>query len=163
MWRLKLNTYWYHILSTLNLRVKPQKIQKKYFLSMGPREHPERRGATCSSTGTPKVPFSAKMTKMPLVNLGLTEGQIGWKSSQSNTFHSFSSNPSFSKIFSHFDQIWPSLTQSQPWMDPKILILIWPSNRLKLMSLQRLSNSHSNYYSWVVIGVRTAEMSRKMG
>ena len=35
---------------------------------------------------------------MPLVNLGLTEGQIRSKSIQNNTFHSFSSNSSFSEI-----------------------------------------------------------------
>ena len=54
-------------MSALDLRAESQKIQKYYFLSMGPREHPERRGATRSSTETPEVYFLAKMTKTPLV------------------------------------------------------------------------------------------------
>ena len=76
---------------------------------MRPQEHPEWHGATHSDTGAPKVPFLVKMTKMPLVNLGLTEGQTMLKSTQNNTFHSFSSNPSFLEIFSHFDQVWPEV------------------------------------------------------
>ena len=35
---------------------------------MCPQEHPKRRDATRLGIGAPKVPFSAKMTKMPLVN-----------------------------------------------------------------------------------------------
>ena len=35
---------------------------------MGLWECPEWHGAAHSNTGAPKVPFSAKMTKMPLVN-----------------------------------------------------------------------------------------------
>ena len=35
---------------------------------MGPREHLEWCGATYSGIGAPKVHFSTKMTKMPLVN-----------------------------------------------------------------------------------------------
>jgi len=35
---------------------------------MEPREHLERRGTTRSDTKAPKVPFSAKMTEMPLVS-----------------------------------------------------------------------------------------------
>ena len=70
---------------------------------MGPQEHPEWRSTTRSDTGAPKMRFLTKMIKMPLVNLGLTEGQTRSKSTQNNTFHNFSSNPSFSEIFSHFD------------------------------------------------------------
>ena len=36
-------------------------------------------------------------------------------------------------------------------------------NGLKLTPLRRLSNPHSNDYSWVKIGVRAAEISRKSG
>ena len=105
---------WYCILSALNLRVRFRKIQKCYFLSMGPREHLEWRGATRSDTGALKVPLSAKMTKMPLVNLGLTEDQTRSKFSQNNTFHSFISNSSFSEIFGNFDQIWPGVNLKWP-------------------------------------------------
>ena len=46
-----------------------QKIQKKnHFISIGSWEHPKRCGATCLSAGALKVPFLAKMTKMPLVS-----------------------------------------------------------------------------------------------
>ena len=85
---------WYHILSTLNLHARPRKIQKYHFLSMGPPEHPKWRGAACSNTRTPKVPFSAKI---PMVNPSLTKGQTRSKSTQNNMFHGFISNPSSSK------------------------------------------------------------------
>ena len=85
---------WYHILSTLNLHARPRKIQKYHFLSMGPPEHPKWRGAICSNTGTPKVPFSAEI---PLVNPSLTKGQTRSKSTQNNMFHGLISNPSSSK------------------------------------------------------------------
>ena len=76
---------------------------------MGPREHLEWRGVTRSDTGEPKVHFLAQMTKMPLVNLGLTEGQTRSKSSQNNTFQGFWSNLSFSKIFGYCNQVWPEV------------------------------------------------------
>ena len=81
---------------------------------MGPRERLELRGVIHSDTGTPKVPFSTKKTKMPLVNLGLGESQTRSKSTWNNTFHIFSSNPSFSEIFSHFDQFDTKLTLGGP-------------------------------------------------
>ena len=98
---------WYCILSALDLCVGSQKIQKYYFLSMGPWEHPKRHGETRSDTRAPKVPLLAKMTKMPIVNLGLTEGQTRSKSLQNNIFHGFTSNLSSSEVFSKFDQAWP--------------------------------------------------------
>ena len=72
---------------------------------MRPREHPEWYGVTCSDTEAPKVPFLAKMTKMPLVNPGLTKGQTRSKSSQNNIFHGFISNLNSLEIFSNFDQV----------------------------------------------------------
>ena len=102
-------TCWYRILSTLNVRAGPWKNQKYHFLSMGPWKHLEWCGAIRSDTRAPKVPFPTKMTKILLINLGLTEGQTRSKSIQNNTFHSISSNPSFSDIFSHFDQVWPKV------------------------------------------------------
>ena len=77
---------------------------------MGPRGHLEWCGATRLDAGAPEVSFSAKMTKMPLVNLGLTEGQTRSKPSQNNTFHSFTSNWIFLEIFGNFDQVDPELT-----------------------------------------------------
>ena len=94
---------WYRILSTLDLCAGPWKTQKYHFLSIGPREHLEWRDTTHSNVGAPKVHFLAKM---PLVNLELIEGQTRSKSTQNNNFHSFSSNPNFSKIFNYFDQVW---------------------------------------------------------
>ena len=49
---------------------------------MGPREHPERRDAARSDTRAPKVPFSAKMTKMPLVNPRFDQNASGQKSNE---------------------------------------------------------------------------------
>ena len=51
------------------------------------------------------------MTKVPLVNSGLTEGQTRSKSSQNNIFQGFVSNLNSSKIFSKFDL---ELTPSGP-------------------------------------------------
>ena len=73
---------------------------------MGPQEHLEWRGATRQDTKAPKVHFSTKMTKMPLVHLELTKSQKKSKSPQNSTFHSFTSNSSSSKIFNNFDQVW---------------------------------------------------------
>ena len=42
---------------------------------MGLQEHLEWRGTTRQDTKAPKVHFSTKMTKMPLVHLGLTKSQ----------------------------------------------------------------------------------------
>jgi len=101
--------------------------------------------------------FSTKMTEMPLANLRLTKGQTRSKPSQNNTFHSFTSNQSFSKIFGNFDlELTPNGLQK-----PKF----WSScqNRLKPTPLQRLSNFQSNDYLWVKIGVRTAKISWKPG
>ena len=102
-------TCWYRILFSLNVCAGPWKNQKYHFLSMGPWEHLEWCDVTRSDTKAPKLPFPAKMTKIPLINLRLTEGQTRSKSTQNNTFHSISSNPSFSDIFSHFDQVWPEV------------------------------------------------------
>jgi len=96
---------WYCILFALDLCVRPRKIQKYYFHSIVPWEHPKWSGATCLDTGAPKVSFLAKMTKMVLVNLGLTESQTKLKSPQNIAFHSFTSNPSFLEIFDNFDQV----------------------------------------------------------
>ena len=70
---------------------------------MGLQEHLEWYGATRPDTRALKVPLLAKMAKMPPVNLGLIEGQTRSKSSQNNTFHSFTSNLSFLEIFGKFD------------------------------------------------------------
>ena len=70
---------------------------------MRPRGHLERCGTTRSDTGAAKLPFLAKMTKMPSVNLGLIESQKRSKPSQNNIFNSFTSNLSFSEIFGNFD------------------------------------------------------------
>ena len=83
------NRCWYCILFALDLRAKPRKIQKYYFLSMRLEEHTKWCGATHLNIRAPKVHFLAKMTKMPIVKLGLTEGQTRSKSSQNNNFHDF--------------------------------------------------------------------------
>ena len=72
---------------------------------MGLQEHLKWCGATCSDTRALKVPLSAKMTKMPLVNLGLTEGQNPHKITLFIVLHQTRA----SRIFW---QLWSSLTQS---------------------------------------------------
>ena len=51
---------------------------------------------------------------MPLVSLGLTEGQTRSKPLQNNTFDSFKSNPSISENFSNFDQVDLEFTLTSP-------------------------------------------------
>ena len=59
----------------------------------------------------PKCLFLLKWPKYPLLALGLTEGQTWSGLSQKNIFHSFTSNPRFSKIF---NKLWPSWTKFDP-------------------------------------------------
>ena len=129
---------WYRILSALDLRAGPRKIQKYYFLSMGLGEHLEWRGATHSDTGVIKVPLSAKMTKTPLVNPRLPGSQTRSKFPQNITFHSFTSNPNFSEIFGNFDQVWLSLTWSWLLMCWEILILIRPSEQVETNAIWKI-------------------------
>ena len=108
---------WYHILFALDLHVKPRKIQKYYFLSMGPQGHPEWCGTTYLDTGAPKVPFSTKRAKMPLVNLGLTKVQTRSKPSQNNTFivlHQIRASRKFLETLTKFNQVDPELTPDRP-------------------------------------------------
>ena len=126
---------WYRILFALNLRAGPRKIQKYYFLSMGPWEHLEWRGTAHSNTGAHKVHFLAKMTKTPLVNPGLTESQKKSKSPQNITFHSFTSNPSSSDIFTNFDQIWPGVYS---WWALETIILIWPLEQIETNAIAKI-------------------------
>ena len=67
--------------------------------------------------------------------------------------------------FGDFCQLWPSLTKLDLTLTPRgtknpcFLSINW--NKLGLVLLQRLLNSLSNDYSWVEIGVKTVEISRK--
>ena len=71
-----------NVFCPLDLHVGPWKTEKYHFLSMGLREHPKWHEAIHSNTEAPNMTFLAKMTKMPLVNLGLTEDQTRLKSTQ---------------------------------------------------------------------------------
>ena len=94
------------VFCTLDLHVGPQKFQKYYLISIGPWRNLNWCGVTRSGIGALEMPFPIKLTKMLLVNLGLTENQTRLKSSRNNIFHAFTSNPSHSKIFVKFDQVW---------------------------------------------------------
>ena len=65
---------------------------------MGPHKHLYWCEATHSGIGAIKVPFQVKLTKIPLVNLGLIESQSWSKSSQNNIFYVSTSN-----------QFWPEV------------------------------------------------------
>ena len=52
-----------------------------------------------------KMPFYVKMTKILLVNLGLSEGKNWSNPSQSNIFHVFTSNQRLLEISVNFDQV----------------------------------------------------------
>ena len=81
--------------------------------------------------GALKVPFLVKLTKMPLVNLGLTKIQTRSESSQNDIFHAFTSNPSYSKIFVKFDLM---LTLG----GTKTLILIQLSERVEANAIVKI-------------------------
>ena len=72
---------------------------------MGPQEHLEQRGTAQSDTRAPKVPFSAKMTKMPLFNPRFDRRSNEVKALTKKHFSWFTSNPRFTKIFNNFDQV----------------------------------------------------------
>ena len=72
---------------------------------MGPWKHLDGGGTTRLGIKALKVPFKVKLTKMSLVDHGLTWSQIWSKSAQNNTFNIFKSNPSYSEIFVNFDQL----------------------------------------------------------
>ena len=139
---------WYRILSAFDLHVEPQNFQKYYSLSMGPWEYPEWCGVTRSDTKAPKVPFSSKMTKMPLVNPRLINSQTKSKSPQNSTFHSFTSNPRFLEIFGDFWQVWPEVdSQRAPnfvrpskWVETNVIL------KIIKFSVQRLFISQN--WSW---------------
>ena len=81
------------------------------------RKHLDWCGATRSGIKALKVSFQVKLTKMPLVNGGLTGSQSWSKSFQNNIFHVSIANLSYLVIFINFDQVWPR--------GSKTLILIW--------------------------------------
>ena len=93
-----------------------KKSKNYHFLSMGLRGHPKWYGTTRSNFGAPKVPFSAKLTKMSLVNPRLTKGQTMSKFSQNNIFLWFYIKH---KLLRDYWQLWPSLTRSWLSMGPK--------------------------------------------
>ena len=111
------------ILSALNLHARPQKFQKYYLFSTRPRKHLDWRGATRSGIRTLEVHFQVKLTKMPLVNPGLTESQSRSKLSQNNIFH-VSTFYIKSKLLGDFRQFWPSLTRGWLLGALETLILI---------------------------------------
>ena len=113
----------------------PWKIQKYHFLSMEPREHLEWHGTTRSNTGALKVALLAKMIKTPLVSPRLAESQTRSKSPQNFTFHNFTSNLSFLKIFGNFDQVWPEVNS---WWAPKTIILIWLLEWVEPNTIERI-------------------------
>ena len=97
----------------------------------------------------PKCIFQLKGPKCP------------WsKPSQNKILCIFISNPSFSESLINLTKFDPKSISSgpkNPNFDP--VVKTW----LRPIPLQRLSNSHSNDYSWVGIRVRTVEMSQKSG
>ena len=99
------STHRHSILSALNFHVGPQKFQKYYLFSTGPRRYLDWRGITRSGIGALRVPFLVKLTKIPLVNPGLTKSQSWSKSPQNDIFHISTSNPSNLVIFVNFDQV----------------------------------------------------------
>ena len=74
---------------------------------MGPQEHPEWRGATRSDTGAPKMSLLAKMTKMPLSNLGFNKGKKKGQNPQKITpfivFHQTRTSRRFLATLTKFD------------------------------------------------------------
>ena len=108
------NWCWYRILSALDLGARPWKIQKYYFLSMGLQEYLEWCGTTCSDTGALKVPLSAKMTKMAIVNPGLTESRTRSKSSQTFFLMVLNQTQASQKFLETLTKFDPELTLGGP-------------------------------------------------
>ena len=66
-------------------------------------------GATRSNTKGFKVPFSAKMTKMPLVNPGLTESQNPNKTTFFMVLYKTRAPQSFLATMTNFNQVQPGV------------------------------------------------------
>ena len=88
---------------------KPRKFQKYHFLSMGPWEHLERRGATRLGIGVPGVLFFAKITKMPLVSPRVNQRSNVVRTLTKQRFSQFYIKP---ELLGDFWQLWPSLNRS---------------------------------------------------
>ena len=137
---------------------------------MGSWKHLDWRGATRSGIKALKVPFLVKMSKKPLVDLGLSKSLTMSKSSQNNIFHSFISNPSYSETFINFNQVW---LEVDSWWVSETLILIWPlewveTNSITMIikfSFQRLfMGQNGSQNSWIsnlfsVLETRHPELS----
>ena len=107
-----LTSCWYHIFSALDLLVGPRKIQKCYFLSIGPQKHPEWRGITHSGIGAPKVPFSTKMK--------VKQGQNPHRKKLSIILHQTQASRRFLATLAKFDLVWPGVDLENPKFDPAI-------------------------------------------
>ena len=114
----------HRILFALDLGARPQKFQKYYLFSMGPRKRLYWHCATHLGIGALEMPFQVKLTKMPIVNLGLTKSQCCVKIIPKKHFSCFYIKP---ELLDDFRQRWPSLIQGWLSRTPETLILIWPS------------------------------------
>ena len=103
---------------------------------MGLWEHLERRGVAYSNTGAPKVPFSAKMTKMPLVNPRFDRRSNEVKALKKQHFFLwFYIKP---ELLGEFLQLWLSLTRSRSWVGPKTLIFIQMSEQVETNAIANI-------------------------
>ena len=105
-----------------------------------------------------KYLFQLKWPKCPWSTLSwpkVKQGENTLKISLFIVLHQTRASRRFLATLTKFD---PELTLGGP---PKPLFWFDHQNRLNPMPLWRLSNSHSNDYSWVEIGVKTVEISRK--
>ena len=87
---------------------------------MGLWKHLDWHCITCLVIVALKVPFHAKLTKIPLVNRGLTMSQSWSKSSQNNIFHVSTSNLSYSVILVKFDPRLTLESSKNPNFNPTI-------------------------------------------
>ena len=83
---------------------EPRKSKNNIFSPWG---HEDIQNDMAQSFGrqSTRSTFLAKMTKMPLVNLRLTENQTRSKPSQNNTFHNFTSSLRFLATLTKFDRV----------------------------------------------------------
>ena len=85
----------------------PDNSKRYYLFSMGPQKHLNWHNATYSSIEALELPFLVKLTKMPLVDPGLTKSQICVKITPKQHFSFFYIKP---ELLGDFRRLWPRLT-----------------------------------------------------
>ena len=125
----------------------PDNSKRYYIFSMGPQKQLNWHCATRLGIGALKLPFQVKLTKMPLVNPGLTKRQIWVKITPKQHFSFIYIKH---ELLNDIHQLWPTLTQSWLSRAPKTLISIRPSEWVGTNIITKIIKFP---FQWLFIGL----------